>query len=123
MTAPLFTPVSLRDVALRNRVVIPPMCQYSAGSRPQPVRQRGQVPQFAEIDPEAEQAVLVQGEGGAAPLRRMVCLHTGFAERLLGMNRNPDPAIVHDLCAGLDGRGGRVAQHPSAGIAGWTSTA
>ena len=30
MTAPLFTPVSLRDVALRNRVVIPPMCQYSA---------------------------------------------------------------------------------------------
>ena len=34
----------------------------------------------------------------------MVCLHTGFAERLLGMNRNPDPEIVHDLCAGLDGR-------------------
>ncbi len=30
MTAPLFTPVSLRDVALRNRIVIPPMCQYSA---------------------------------------------------------------------------------------------
>ncbi len=30
MTAQLFTPVCLRDVSLRNRVVIPPMCQYSA---------------------------------------------------------------------------------------------
>ncbi|TGD97194.1 NADH:flavin oxidoreductase/NADH oxidase [Methylobacterium nonmethylotrophicum] len=30
MTARLFTPVSLREVRLRNRVVIPPMCQYSA---------------------------------------------------------------------------------------------
>ncbi|GJD48407.1 NADPH dehydrogenase [Methylobacterium crusticola] len=32
MTAPprLFEPVSLRDVSLRNRVVVPPMCQYSA---------------------------------------------------------------------------------------------
>ncbi|UHC17394.1 NADH:flavin oxidoreductase/NADH oxidase [Methylobacterium currus] len=30
MTAQLFTPVRLRDVSLRNRVVIPPMCQYSA---------------------------------------------------------------------------------------------
>ena len=26
----LFTPVTLREVALRNRIVIPPMCQYSA---------------------------------------------------------------------------------------------
>ncbi|AWB22998.1 NADH:flavin oxidoreductase/NADH oxidase [Methylobacterium currus] len=30
MTAQLVTPVRLRDVSLRNRVVIPPMCQYSA---------------------------------------------------------------------------------------------
>ncbi|KMO28755.1 NADH:flavin oxidoreductase / NADH oxidase [Methylobacterium variabile] len=30
MTAQLFTPLSLRDIRLRNRVVIPPMCQYSA---------------------------------------------------------------------------------------------
>lgn len=30
MTAQLFTPLSLREVRLRNRVVIPPMCQYSA---------------------------------------------------------------------------------------------
>ncbi|KMO38246.1 NADH:flavin oxidoreductase / NADH oxidase [Methylobacterium tarhaniae] len=30
MTAQLFTPVRLRDVSLRNRVAIPPMCQYSA---------------------------------------------------------------------------------------------
>ncbi|NNF78105.1 MAG: NADH:flavin oxidoreductase/NADH oxidase, partial [Rhizobiales bacterium] len=26
----LFSPVSLRDVHLRNRIVISPMCQYSA---------------------------------------------------------------------------------------------
>ncbi|AWN47704.1 NADH:flavin oxidoreductase / NADH oxidase [Methylobacterium terrae] len=30
MTAQLFTPLSLREVRLRNRVVVPPMCQYSA---------------------------------------------------------------------------------------------
>jgi len=28
--AALFTPFSLKDVTLRNRIVIPPMCQYSA---------------------------------------------------------------------------------------------
>ncbi|RVU14006.1 NADH:flavin oxidoreductase/NADH oxidase [Methylobacterium oryzihabitans] len=30
MTARLFEPVNLRGVTLRNRVVVPPMCQYSA---------------------------------------------------------------------------------------------
>jgi hypothetical protein len=34
----------------------------------------------------------------------MVCLHTGFAERLIAMKGQPDPTLVHDLCAGLDGR-------------------
>ena len=29
MTA-LFTPFSLKDVTLRNRIAVPPMCQYSA---------------------------------------------------------------------------------------------
>ena len=30
MTAPLFTPVTIGGVALRNRVVVSPMCQYSS---------------------------------------------------------------------------------------------
>jgi NADPH2 dehydrogenase len=30
MTSPLFSPIRLRDLALRNRIVISPMCQYSA---------------------------------------------------------------------------------------------
>ncbi|WP_407525463.1 cyclase family protein [Methylobacterium oryzisoli] len=38
----------------------------------------------------------------------MVCLHTGFADRLLGMDRAPDPETVHALGAGLDGRDARL---------------
>jgi len=26
----LFTPISLRGITSRNRIVVPPMCQYSA---------------------------------------------------------------------------------------------
>ena len=31
MTTDLFTPLALRDVTLRNRIAVSPMCQYSAG--------------------------------------------------------------------------------------------
>jgi hypothetical protein len=34
----------------------------------------------------------------------MVCLHTGFAEVVLGMNKKPDPAVLENSCAALDGR-------------------
>lgn len=34
----------------------------------------------------------------------MVCLHTGFAQRLMEMGGTPDPDLVHKLCAALDGR-------------------
>ena len=30
MTSPLFSPLHLRQLALANRIVIAPMCQYSA---------------------------------------------------------------------------------------------
>jgi len=40
----------------------------------------------------------------------MVCLRTGFAQVLLEMNRQPDPAVVHNICAGLDGRDERLQQ-------------
>jgi kynurenine formamidase len=33
-----------------------------------------------------------------------VCFYTGFADVLLEMARQPDPALVHHVCTGLDGR-------------------
>lgn len=33
----------------------------------------------------------------------MLCLHTGFADRVLAMGKEPDPALLHGICAVLDG--------------------
>ena len=33
-----------------------------------------------------------------------VCLHTGFAEMILELRKNPDPQLLHQTCSGLDGR-------------------
>jgi kynurenine formamidase len=49
---------------------------------------------------EADQVVIEKGD--------FVCFYTGFADALLEMNRRPDPAQVHQLCAGLDGRDPRL---------------
>jgi kynurenine formamidase len=38
----------------------------------------------------------------------MVCLRTGFAKLILDMRREPDPAVLHGSCAGLDGRDERL---------------
>jgi kynurenine formamidase len=38
----------------------------------------------------------------------MVCLHTGFAEMLLEMKKDPDPERLHRSCAVLDGRDARL---------------
>jgi len=40
----------------------------------------------------------------------MVCLHTGFADRLLEMQGKPDAAALDRLCAVLDGRDPRLLQ-------------
>ncbi len=40
----------------------------------------------------------------------IVCLHTGFADVVLGMRRHPDPAVLADRCAVLDGRDGKLLQ-------------
>jgi kynurenine formamidase len=40
----------------------------------------------------------------------MVCLHTGFADRLLQMGGAPDPHALENLCAVLDGRDARLLQ-------------
>lgn len=45
---------------------------------------------------EADRVVVEPGD--------MVCLHTGFSDRLIAMNGTPDPEQLHDLCAALDGR-------------------
>jgi kynurenine formamidase len=38
----------------------------------------------------------------------MVCLHTGFADTLLAMNRQPDVARLHETGSGLDGWDARL---------------
>jgi kynurenine formamidase len=40
----------------------------------------------------------------------MVCLHTGFAQMLLEMNKQPDPHAVENSCAVLEGRDERLLQ-------------
>jgi hypothetical protein len=40
----------------------------------------------------------------------MVCLHTGFADMLLELKKQPDPKMLHGTCSGLDGRDDRLLQ-------------
>lgn len=40
----------------------------------------------------------------------IVCLHTGFAELLLEMRREPTPEKLHHTCTGLDGRDEKLLQ-------------
>jgi len=49
---------------------------------------------------EADKVVIETGD--------MVCLHTGFAQKLLGMNRNPDAAVLDKFGAALDGRDAKL---------------
>jgi kynurenine formamidase len=38
----------------------------------------------------------------------MVCLRTGFAQRILEMKKDPDEKVLHGACAALDGRDERL---------------
>ena len=40
----------------------------------------------------------------------IVCLHTGFAELVLELKKNPDPELLHNTCTGLDGRDEKLLQ-------------
>lgn len=40
----------------------------------------------------------------------MVCLHTGFSAMIMEMDGNPDPHLVHNSCAALDGRDAKLLQ-------------
>lgn len=47
---------------------------------------------------------VIAADGVVVESGDMVCLHTGFAQRLLDMAKDPDPAVLHGSCATLDGR-------------------
>ncbi len=47
---------------------------------------------------------VIDDQGVVIETGDMVCLHTGFADRLLGMERNPPEGVAQKLCAALDGR-------------------
>jgi kynurenine formamidase len=51
---------------------------------------------------EADDIVLETGD--------MVCLHTGFADTLMSMNRDPDVAHLHATGSGLDGNDARLLE-------------
>lgn len=55
-------------------------------------------------------ARILEADGVVIEPGDMVCLHTGFAERLIAMGGDPDPKLVHNLCAGLDGRDPRLLE-------------
>ena len=40
----------------------------------------------------------------------IVCLHTGFADEVLKMNKKPDPDRIHTMCAAIDGRDQKLLQ-------------
>lgn len=47
---------------------------------------------------------IIKRDGVVVEPGDMVCLHTGFADVLLGMQGQPDPRILDDSCAVLDAR-------------------
>ncbi|GKS74805.1 cyclase family protein [Acidovorax sp. SUPP950] len=53
---------------------------------------------------------VLEADGVAVEPGDIVCLHTGFADVVLGMRRHPDPAVLADSCAVLDGRDDRLLQ-------------
>ena len=51
---------------------------------------------------DADSVVLERGD--------ILCLHTGFADVVLGMHKNPDQATLSGACAVLDGRDAKLLQ-------------
>ncbi|MGE0315366.1 MAG: cyclase family protein [Lautropia sp.] len=46
---------------------------------------------------------ILEADGVEVEEGDMVCVHTGFADTLLAMDRRPDPARLHETGSGLDG--------------------
>ncbi|MFZ2738531.1 MAG: cyclase family protein [Burkholderiaceae bacterium] len=53
---------------------------------------------------------IMKQDGVSVESGDMVCLHTGFAEMLLEMNREPDGKLLDNSCAVLEGRDPRLLQ-------------
>ncbi|AVS66104.1 cyclase [Paracidovorax avenae] len=53
---------------------------------------------------------VLDADGVAVETGDIVCLHTGFADVVLGMRRHPDPQVLHNACAVLDGRDEKLLQ-------------
>ena len=51
---------------------------------------------------------VMAADGTAVEPGDMVCIHTGFADRILRMERRPDAKFLHDGCAALNGRDQRL---------------
>ncbi len=46
---------------------------------------------------------IMQTDGVTVETGDMLCLHTGFSQLILDMKKSPDPAVLHNSCAVLDG--------------------
>ncbi len=59
---------------------------------------------FAELEAamKAQSVTVEQGD--------MVCLHTGFARKVLEMKRDPDREVLHNSCAALEGRDAKLQE-------------
>jgi kynurenine formamidase len=51
---------------------------------------------------------MLDADGVEVEVGDMVCMHTGFADTLLSMNRQPDVARLHETGSGLDGWDGKL---------------
>jgi len=51
---------------------------------------------------------VIEADGVEVEQGDMVCLHTGFAQMVLGMNRQPSEEKLHGACAALDGRDAKL---------------
>lgn len=51
---------------------------------------------------------VIEADGITVESGDLVCLHTGFAQMVLDMQRQPDPQRLHSSCAVLDGRDGKL---------------
>jgi kynurenine formamidase len=55
-----------------------------------------------------EQAM--KNQGAEVESGDMLCLHTGFGRKLMEMKGKPDPHVLHNCCAALDGRDKRLQE-------------
>ncbi|TFY97288.1 cyclase family protein [Ramlibacter rhizophilus] len=53
---------------------------------------------------------ILEADGIQVECGDLVCIHTGFADTLLSMNRQPDVAYLHETGSGLDGNDARLLQ-------------